>query len=338
MTAMWGIHNDTLTSELVTDGFVSVGWGPVPDLDGLGVTREEIKASLATIYPDRSAATIAAWAGILLRFRDEIQIGDVIVAPYKPDRTVNVGIITSGYYYDAAAPEHRHRRRVEWKRVGTPRVDLTPAGRDALSRLQTVFAIRTATAEFAGLLNGATATLDDPHVTVPAPTPVEPVDEIRASRVLEHTNDFVLERLLRGIDHREFEEFVADLLRAIGYRARTTPYSNDGGIDVIAHKDALGVEPHLIKVQCKHTVATVGRPTVQGLTGALGTGELGVLVTLGGYSAEALAEERTKPQLRLLGGEDVVHLVLEHYSALAERWRRLIPLTPVLVVDDAADA
>ena len=26
MNSMWGIHNDTLTTELVDKGFVSIGW------------------------------------------------------------------------------------------------------------------------------------------------------------------------------------------------------------------------------------------------------------------------------------------------------------------------
>ena len=42
--------------------------------------------------------------------------------------------------------------------------------------------------------------------------------------------------------------------------------------------------------------------------------------------------------LRLLTGENVVSLVLEHYDALPHRWRARTPLRPVLVVDDVADA
>ena len=340
MTNMWGVHNDTLTTELVDGGFVSVGWGPVPDLHSLGATREDVKTSLTQIYPDRTAGAIAAWAGILLRFRDEIQVGDIVAAPYKPDRTVNIGVVTSGYYYDTSAPEHRHRRRVEWRRTGVPRVDFSPAARDALSRLQTVFAIRTATDEFVAAISAGTATasLAPASTLVVVPNPEPAPDEIRASRIREHTHDFVLERLLKSIDHREFEEFTADLLRALGYQARVTTFTHDGGVDVIAHRDPLGVEPPLIKVQCKHLVATVGSPDVNRLAGTLAKAELGVFVTLGGYSGDALALERTRSELRLLTGEDVVSLFLAHYPQMGAKWRALIPLTPILVVDDSADA
>ena len=32
MRNVWGIHNDTLTSELVDEGFASIGWDDVGDL------------------------------------------------------------------------------------------------------------------------------------------------------------------------------------------------------------------------------------------------------------------------------------------------------------------
>lgn len=63
-----------------------------------------------------------------------------------------------------------------------------------------------------------------------------------------------------------------------------------------------------------------------------------MFVTLGNYSADALAIERTRPGLRLLTGDGVVSLFLDHYAELGTTWRTRIPLTPVLAVDDAADA
>ncbi|MFJ2469523.1 restriction endonuclease [Glutamicibacter sp. NPDC087583] len=109
-----------------------------------------------------------------------------------------------------------------------------------------------------------------------------------------------------------------------------------GGVDVIAHKDPLGVEPPLIKVQCKHKTATIDAPEVQQLIGVQGAGELVVFMTFGAYSRDVLALEGQRPALRLVTGEDTISLVLEHYAALPERWRSLMPLTPVLIVADIA--
>jgi restriction system protein len=162
-------------------------------------------------------------------------------------------------------------------------------------------------------------------------------DEPRASRIDRHTRDFVLNALHRQISHADFEEFTAVLLRALGYQARVTAYSQDGGIDVIAHRDPLGVEPPQIKVQCKHLTGSVGAPDVQQLAGTLGQHDLGLFVTLGTYTRDAQNIERQRSGLRLLNGEDVVSMVLANYDELPQEWRSIIPLTNVLVVADAAE-
>ncbi|HMV73030.1 MAG TPA: hypothetical protein PKA87_01810 [Microthrixaceae bacterium] len=41
-----------------------------------------------------------------------------------------------------------------------------------------------------------------------------------------------------------------------------TPASGDG-VDDIAYRDPLGLEPPIIKVQCKRTLNTIGGPDVQ---------------------------------------------------------------------------
>lgn len=158
-------------------------------------------------------------------------------------------------------------------------------------------------------------------------------DEPNAERIEQHTKDFIIKVLQRELSHEEFEHFTADLLRTMGYQARVTPYVADGGVDVIAHKDPLGVEPPLIKVQCKHTTATQSRPEVQKLMGTLSAGEVGLFVTLGSFSREAADLEREHQRLRLFSGDDIIRLTLRHYAQLPTRWRDLLPLRPLLVVD-----
>ena len=70
---------------------------------------------------------------------------------------------------------------------------------------------------------------------------------------------------------------------------------------------------------------------------AQGAGELSLFVTLGKYSRDVVAIERQRTGLRLVDGEILVSLTLEHYDRLPERWRSVIWLTPVLVVADSAD-
>lgn len=337
---VWGLHNDVLSTELIEDSFVSIGWDATGDLSLIPGGREELKKMLLQLVPEKNHKSIPVWAGILLRFRDEIEVGDVIVAPYKPDSTINIGIVRSGYKYDAAAATHRHRRRIEWKKIGLSRTIFTQPALYEIGSAITLFKVSKNTHEFLAALNTKSEDVEKVTAVVEraaATTEVDDAsDEPRASRIERHTRDFILEVLQDRIDHRQFEEFTADLLRTLGYQARVTAYSQDGGIDVIAHKDPLGVEPPLIKIQCKHRTSTIGAPEVQQLIGTQGTGELAVFVTLGSYSRDALALERQRPGMRLITGEDIVSLILEHYADLPERWRSLMPLTPLLVVADNA--
>ena len=124
----------------------------------------------------------------------------------------------------------------------------------------------------------------------------------------------------------QFEQFVAELLRSMGYYARVTSFSGDGGVDIIAHRDELGFEPPIIKVQCKQVLTTIGGPLVQQLLGAIQSGEHALFVTLGDYSSDAIRIERGKSNLRLIGGTDLVQLIFNNYERFEPRFKSLLPL------------
>ncbi len=58
---------------------------------------------------------------------------------------------------------------------------------------------------------------------------------------------------------------------------------------------------------------------------AHGGSELGLFVTLGTYSADALHLERTRQDLRLVNGKQLIDLVYEHYETIDPEWKRLLP-------------
>lgn len=338
MTAVWGVHNDALSTELIEEGFISIGWDKIGDLSKIGPDREALKAAQKQAYPETKPGAVPVQAGTLHRFAFEMQIGDVVVAPYKIDSTINIGVVSGAYQYVAGAPTHPHRRPVEWKKIGIARSIFTRPALYEIGSAITVFGIKKHPAEFLAVL-GASSTSDEVITAavehVQQQSAEDLADEPRASRVDRFTRDFVLTQLrFPRISHQEFEEFTADLLRALGYQARVTQYSQDGGVDVIAHRDPLGVEPPLIKVQCKHHTNTISGPEVQQLVGTLAQSQLGVFVTLGTYSKDAQSIERQKQGLRLLSGESIVELFLASYDGLPEHWRTRIPLTRLLVVDD----
>lgn len=339
MSRMWGIHNDTLGAELVEDGFVSIGWEEIPDLRTLGEDQEQLKQLVRATYPRIKPGAVPVWAGVLRRFGSEMQVGDLVVAPYKPDSTLNFGVIDGPYTYESDVVRHPHRRPVRWVRTGVARGLFPQSALNEIGSAVTLFRVRKHEHVFRQFLDAPSEETFERTTTVP-PRPVtddeieaDTEEEINADRIEQHTRDFIVKVLLRELSHEEFETFTANLLRTMGYQARVTPYTADGGVDVIAHKDRLGLEPPLIKVQCKHTTATQSRPDVQRLIGTLSTGEVGLFVTLGSFSKDAVDLERERQNLRLFGGADITRLALEHYEDLPSRWRDALPLRSLLVVD-----
>lgn len=99
-------------------------------------------------------------------------------------------------------------------------------------------------------------------------------DEPNGERVDTYSRDVFVD-IVRGRDPYRLEHFVAGLLNAMGYRASATLKRGDGGVDVIASRDPLGLEPPIIKVQCKRTVSRIGSPEVQKLAGGACAWRLG---------------------------------------------------------------
>lgn len=271
-----------------------------------------------------------------MRFASEMQVGDLVIYPYKPDSTLNFGRIEGEYFWDEAASSHKSRRKVAWLRTGVPRAQFTQAARFEIGSAVTLFKVKNHAAEFMRYIEQGDEAAEVPSL----PTDVEVAattaeDAITADRIESDTRDFVISTLYSELDGYEFEYFVADLLNAMGYRTRVTQSSGDGGVDVVAHKDELGLEPPIIKVQCKKTLGTLGSPEIQKLTGTLAPGgaELGLFVSLGAFTKDAMNLGLTRHDLRLINGRDLVELVFENYERLSEKWKVLLPLRRVYVVD-----
>lgn len=60
--------------------------------------------------------------------------------------------------------------------------------------------------------------------------------------------------------------------------------------------------------------------------GAIEREEHGLFVTLGSFSADARAFERTKPNLRLIDGEALIDLIYADYHQFEPRYQILLPL------------
>jgi restriction system protein len=328
---IWGIHmewDDAPGSQDTKD--IAIGWAALGDLDKLPSSRDAFKTALVQAYPTEKPGAVPVKAGVLYRFAKEVTLGDVIVYPSRADKLINIGLVKGPYtFLPSVNPQYPHRRQVEWK-VHAPRAQFSQAALYEIGAAITLFQVTNAAEEIRAALDGK-------------PFEALDVDAASAAEIAvqaeESVEDFIIKRLKSGLSAEQFEHFIAALLRCMGYRARVTNFVGDGGIDIIAHKDELGFEPPIIKVQCKQTISTIGGPAVQQLLGAIQANEHALFVTLGNYTPGALQIERGKSNLRLIGGPDLVQLILSNYERFEPRFKILLPLTqsytPSAIATDA---
>ncbi len=154
----------------------------------------------------------------------------------------------------------------------------------------------------------------------------------------QNTRDFILKKLAQELKGHALAEFFAHLLGAMGYRTRLSPEGPDGGVDIVAHKDELGFEPPIIKVQVKSTESSIGDPIVSQLYGKVEHSEYGMVVTLGTFTNQAKTFARNKSNLRLIDGEDLVNLIFQHYEQFDSKYKGLLPLKRIYVPEILEDA
>jgi restriction system protein len=330
---IWGLHGGRTgdaDSLFLKKNFIGIGWSAVGDLSKLEPTREAFKAAVARTYPDKKPGAVPNNAGQLFRFVHEMQPADLVAYPSKADRLIHIGRVDGEYRYDSSLEKsYPNLRPVKWLK-DVPRTRFSQGALYEIGSAMSLFQIKNYAEEFRAAIEEK------------AGPPVVPVREDQSvaevgKDVEETTRDFILKTLAQQTKGHPFAHFVAHLLEVMGYRTRVSPEGPDGGIDIIAHRDELGFEPPVIKVQVKSTEGRVGDPETSSLYGKVGGAEHGLLVTLGTFTAQARNFERSKSNLRLIDGDQLVALTLTHYEKFDVRYKGLLPLRRVYVPELPAD-
>lgn len=111
-------------------------------------------------------------------------------------------------------------------------------------------------------------------------------------------------------------------------------YRTRVAVDIIAHRDELGFEPPIVKVQVKSgEMSSVGDSVVSALYGKVDAKEFGLFVTLGSFTNAAKQFAKNRSNLRLIDGSELVDLMLSHYEEFDSRYKGVLPLKRVYVAD-----
>ncbi len=122
------------------------------------------------------------------------------------------------------------------------------------------------------------------------------------------------------------------LLRGMGYHVQwIAPPGADGGIDIIADSDPLGIRGPRIKVQVRRRSDKTNIDSVRSLLALLGEGDVGLFVAIGGFTREAEEEVRRQERRRLIliDLQRLFDLWVEHQNRIPEFARRLLPIRPI---------
>ena len=257
---------------------------------------------------------------MLFRFCHEVQVGDYIIYPSKIDRMINIGEVTGDYKYVPDASEYVQQRSVKWLKH-VPRMSFSQGSLYEIGSAMSFFMVKNYADEFlAALDKGFAKNLSEG----------EEDDTVGATAddIIESTKDFILKELSRQLKGYDLEQFVADLLQAMGYRTTVSPHGGDSGIDITAYKDEL---PPRILVQVKSQDSDIKETTIQSLKGAMREGDYGLFVTLSNYTKKAQKYLENTPIIRGINGTELVDLILKYYDDLSEKYRKMIPLKMVYI-------
>lgn len=174
--------------------------------------------------------------------------------------------------------------------------------------------------------------------------PHEPADEAQdedlsdASVTLEKAVEdswSEVREFLHAMDPYEFQRLVAGLLRGMGYHVVwISPPGKDRGIDIVAQGDPVGTKGPRVKVQVKREKSKSDVKTLRAFMSVLREGDVGLFVTLGGFTADAEAEARSETRrITLISAYQLFELWSQYYDQIPERDRRLLPIqfVPFLV-------
>lgn len=317
---IWGIHtkDDNL---FLNENKIAIGWREFGDLSKVDNNREAFKKRYSQVYSNAKKGSVPTSSGMLFRFIHEIQIGDYVVFPSKSNRMINIGVVKGEYMYVESAAEYVQQRSVEWiKRL--PRTAFSQGALYEIGSAMSLFAIKKYADEFLAALdknfksNSAVEYDEDESVAA------------TADDIVESTRDFILKELSKNLKGYDLEEFVADLLRTMGYRTQISPHGGDSGIDITAYKDEL---PPRILVQVKSQDGDIRETTIQSLKGAMREGDYGVFVTLSNYTKNAQKYLENTPIIKGINGIELVDLILKYYEDLNEKYKKIIPLKMVYI-------
>jgi restriction system protein len=277
-------------------------------------------------------------AGQVWAFSVAMKPGDIVVMPRKLKSHIVLGIVSGSYEFREVREELRHTRGVKW----VLNVARMAFGQDLLysfGALLTVCNIARNDAE-----RRVGAILDckpDPgflQQLVP-PTKSSPetiqAEEPSSSDLQQLAEDQIERHIQSRFSGHALSRLVEAVLKAEGWVTRLSPPGADGGVDILAGRGSLGLDPPRLCVQVKSQTTAVDVTVYRTLQGSMQSykADQGLLVAWGGFNRVVLAEAKQGHFfVRLWDSRDLVEAIYNNYERLPAEIQADLPLKRVWMV------
>lgn len=310
-----------LYDDFINKSLVAIGWNEIGDLKSIK-NLTEIKDRLKSAYPDDSKGQIDNYAGQINRFRFEINKDELVITYNPSTRTYRIGIIKSDYEYTTEKGlDFYHVREVDWKET-IQRDKLKTATKNSLGSTLTIFKL---TGEIVNeFLYKEIKEIEIPETEQIESSAVE-LAEIKEDIEVK-AREFIKDKIL-ALDWEQMQEFIAGILRSMGYRSFISPKGMDRGRDIVASTDGLGLEDPKIVVEVKHRKGQMTSDDLRSFIGGLRPTEKGIYVSTGGFTKDAKYEAvRSDKPLTIVDSDRLVTLLIDYYDKFDVDTRLLVPL------------
>jgi restriction system protein len=330
---------------VLENGVAMISFREIPSLEGLK-DYEAVSKLVASALPGAKPRAVGNFAGQLWAFAIAAKEGDIVVLPRKHTSQIALGRVKGPYKYLKVGAENRHTRAVHWVRPDVPRTAFEQDLLYSFGAFLTVCNVSRNDAErrVAAVLEGR----PDPGSAVASEKAAKhaPVtDEAQAASVPDLSqlaHDQILAHIQAKFSGHDLAELVDAVLRADGWTTKLSPPGPDGGVDILAGRGPLGLDPPRLCVQVKSQNSPADVTIYRTLQGSMQTfkAEQGLLVCWGGFNKVVLAESKQGHfTVRLWDSRDLVEAIYRNYEKLPAEIQAELPLKRVwmLVVEEPDD-
>ena len=265
----------------------------------------------------------------LFRFAKEIDKNDYVLT-YNPKKREYYFGILSDYNFKTDDLEPKHLRKVDWLNIENPiKKDIfSKNSQYGLGSLQTITLIRSDVKEEIFNIIESGKGIDNVSLDMEGI-----IDDFIPD--FENSSKEDIKTHILSISPENMEIFIAGVFRAMGCKTRLQGSFTqaDGGYDIVASKDGLGLGDNTIYIEVKHRKNQMTSSDISQLKGAL-NGKKGVYFSSGGFSKDARNRNSITRDISLIDLDYLVDLIFEYYESFDSETKKYLPLRKIYILEN----